>query len=143
MSEVFISYARSTQAAALRFADALRAAGYGVWRDDELPPHRLYADVIEERLGAAKAVLVIWSADAVKSDWVRAEADVARAAGKLVQLSLDGALTPLTLARGAELGRFNMGSTVILLLPPGRTAWLPMLAPGAKVRVGQALAHLT
>ena len=95
MSEVFISYARSTQAAALRFADALRAAGYAVWRDDELPPHRPYADVIEERLQAAKAVLVIWSADAVKSDWVRAEADVARAAGKLVQLSLDGAIPPM------------------------------------------------
>ena len=47
MSEVFISYARQAQAAALRFADALRAAGYAVWRDDELPPHRPYADVIE------------------------------------------------------------------------------------------------
>jgi adenylate cyclase len=95
MSEVFISYARSTQPAALRFADALRAAGHVVWRDDELPPHRPYADVIEERLGAAKAVLVIWSADAVKSDWVRAEADVARTAGKLVQLSIDGAIPPM------------------------------------------------
>jgi phosphatidylserine decarboxylase len=58
------------------------------------------------------------------------------------QLPLDGALSPLTLARGAELGRFNMGSTVILLLPPGRTAWLPTLAPGGTIRVGQALAHL-
>ena len=95
MSEIFISYARSTQAAALRFADALRAGGYAVWRDDELPPHRPYADVIEERLRAARAVLVIWSADAVKSDWVRAEADVARAAGKLVQLSADGAVPPM------------------------------------------------
>ena len=95
MSEVFISYARKAEAAAHRFADALRAAGYGVWRDDELPPHRLYAEVIEERLRAARAVLVIWSPDAVKSDWVRAEADVARAAGKLVQLSLDGAAPPM------------------------------------------------
>jgi phosphatidylserine decarboxylase len=60
-----------------------------------------------------------------------------------VQLTLEGALSPLGLARGAELGRFNMGSTVILLLPPGRAAWLPALAPGASIRVGQALAHLT
>jgi len=95
MSEVFISYARKAEAAAHRFADALRAAGYAVWRDDELPPHRPYADVIEERLRAAKAVLVIWSPDAVKSDWVRAEADVARAAGTLVQLSVDGAAPPM------------------------------------------------
>ena len=41
--------------------------GYSVWRDDELPAHRAYADVIEERLTAAKAVVVIWSAEAVKS----------------------------------------------------------------------------
>ncbi|HZZ86879.1 MAG TPA: TIR domain-containing protein [Caulobacteraceae bacterium] len=95
MSEVFISYARKAEAAALRFAEALRASGFAVWRDDELPPHRPYADVIEERLHAAKAVLVIWSADAVKSDWVRAEADVARGAGKLVQLSVDGAIPPM------------------------------------------------
>ena len=46
-------------------------------------------------MGAAKAVLVIWSADAVKSQWVRAEADSARQAGKLVQLSVDGALPPM------------------------------------------------
>ena len=38
--------------------------GYGVWRDDELPAHRPYAEVIQERLSLAKAVVVIWSADA-------------------------------------------------------------------------------
>ena len=58
MSDIFISYARSTAAQAQQVADALRALGYGVWRDDELPPHRAYADVIAERLSAAKAVVV-------------------------------------------------------------------------------------
>ena len=38
---------------------------------------------------------MIWSASAVKSQWVRAEADLAREAGKLVQLRIDGALLPL------------------------------------------------
>ena len=32
--------------------------------------------------------------------------------------------------RGAELGRFNMGSTVILLLPAGAARWEPGLLPG-------------
>jgi hypothetical protein len=36
-----------------------------------------------------------------------------------------------------------MGSTVILLLPPGRGSWLPAFTPGGTIRVGQALAHLT
>jgi len=47
------------------------------------------------------------------------------------------ASTPL--ARGAELGRFNMGSTVILLLPPGVAQWEPTLAAGSVLRVGQPI----
>lgn len=95
MADIFISYARSTERQAALAADALRAAGYRVWRDDELPAHRAYAEVIEERLRASKAVLVIWSADAIKSQWVRAEADAAREAGTLVQMSVDGRRPPL------------------------------------------------
>ncbi len=95
MADIFISYARSTERQAALAADALRALGYAVWRDDELPAHRAYAEVIEERLRASKAVLVIWSADAVKSQWVRAEADAAREAGTLVQMSVDGRKPPL------------------------------------------------
>ena len=49
-----------------------------MWRDDELPAHRAYADVIEERIKGASAVVVLWSAEAAKSQWVRAEADTAR-----------------------------------------------------------------
>jgi adenylate cyclase len=94
MSDVFISYARSTAAQAQQIAEALRAVGHDVWRDDELPAHRAYAEVIEERLQAAKAVVVIWSADAVKSDWVQSEADTARTDHKLVQLTVDGAKLP-------------------------------------------------
>ncbi len=93
--EIFISYARSSVGVARQVADALRQAGYRIWWDDDLPAHRAYSEVIEERLNAAKAVVVIWSADAAKSEWVRAEADSARQARKLVQLSIDGALPPM------------------------------------------------
>ncbi len=99
MSDVFISYARSTEREANDIAQALRALGYGVWRDDALPAHRDYSEVIEERLRAAKAVVVVWSTEAVKSQWVRAEADIARQAGTLVQLTLDGTPLPLPFNR--------------------------------------------
>ena len=99
MSDVFISYARSTETQARQIGEALRALGYGVWRDDELPAHQDYSRVIEERLRAAKAVVVVWSAEAVKSQWVCAEADVAREAGTLVQLNLDAAAPPLPFNR--------------------------------------------
>jgi adenylate cyclase len=95
VSDIFISYARSTEDQAKRVEEALQARGYSVWRDSELPAHRAYADVIEERLKAAKAVVVLWSADAVKSQWVRAEADAARGQGTLVQASVDGTIPPM------------------------------------------------
>ena len=95
MSDVFISYARSAASQAQQVAEALRALGYSVWRDDDLPAHQPYAEVIEARLSDAKAVVVIWSAEAVKSQWVFSEANRAREDGKLVQLALDATRLPM------------------------------------------------
>jgi adenylate cyclase len=95
MSHVFISYARSDEPLACLIADNLREDGFEVWRDDELPAHRGYAEVIEERVHGAKAVVVLWSAEAAKSQWVRAEADTARTAQTLIQASLDGSVPPM------------------------------------------------
>lgn len=46
------------------------------------------------------------------------------------------------LEKGAEAGRFNMGSTVILLFAEGRVRWDPEYRPGAVVRMGNKLATL-
>ena len=45
----------------------------------------------------------------------------------------------VNLRRGREMGRFNMGSTVILLLPPDVVDWDPQLCPGTPVKMGQRL----
>ena len=95
MSDVFISYARSTQAQAQAAAAVLRSLGYSVWIDDELPAHRAYRKVIQEHVTAAKAVVVLWSFDAADSDWVLSEAEQARAARKLVQATVDGQHPPM------------------------------------------------
>ena len=49
----------------------------------------------------------------------------------------------ILLDKGAELGRFNMGSTVIVLFPPGRARWRPALAAGTSVRMGECLGELS
>jgi phosphatidylserine decarboxylase len=46
---------------------------------------------------------------------------------------------PVTLDKGAELGRFNMGSTVILLFESQRVQWHPLLRAGSVVQLGQAI----
>jgi phosphatidylserine decarboxylase len=45
--------------------------------------------------------------------------------------------------KGDLLGWFNMGSTVILLLPGGRCGWHDDLDPGKTLRMGEAIATLT
>ena len=44
-------------------------------------------------------------------------------------------------AAGDEMGRFILGSTVVLLFEPGRVEWLPDFKPGDTVRMGQPLAR--
>ena len=46
---------------------------------------------------------------------------------------------PRPVAKGAELGAFEMGSTVILVFEPGRVKLSPRLQPGERVRVGEAI----
>lgn len=95
MVDVFISYSRENKARVADIAAAVTAAGYDVWWDAELPPHRSYGDVITEKIGNAKAAIVVWSHASAQSEWVRAEADVARNQKKLVQTAIDDVMPPL------------------------------------------------
>ncbi|MBI5070712.1 MAG: phosphatidylserine decarboxylase [Deltaproteobacteria bacterium] len=47
--------------------------------------------------------------------------------------------SPVPVEKGAELGAFEMGSTVILLFEPGRVTLAPRLVPGERVRVGEPI----
>jgi phosphatidylserine decarboxylase len=46
---------------------------------------------------------------------------------------------PRPVEKGAELGAFEMGSTVILAFEPGRVRLSERLRPGARVRVGEPI----
>lgn len=95
MVDVFISYSRADAAPVRQLADAVKRLGYSVWWDDELPPHLSYGDVISQKIADAKAAIVVWSPGAAASEWVRAEADLARNHKKLIQTSLDGRMPPM------------------------------------------------
>jgi phosphatidylserine decarboxylase len=50
-----------------------------------------------------------------------------------------GKARTITLEKGEEMGRFNMGSTVILLFGQDAMEWSEDFIPGSKVRMGQAI----
>ena len=56
---------------------------------------------------------------------------------ELLQQDFGG--TGPALAAGAEMGRFYLGSTVVLLFEPGRVEWLEGLEAGTALRMGQAI----
>src|ERR1700758_1656637 len=93
MVDVFISYSRNDKSKVAMLARQVEMAGYRVWGDADLPPHQSYSEVIADKIDNAKAAIVVWSASAVKSEWVRAEADMARNQRKLIQAAI-GSITP-------------------------------------------------
>ncbi|MFK7732441.1 MAG: archaetidylserine decarboxylase [Pseudomonadales bacterium] len=60
------------------------------------------------------------------------------------RMSADSSMpdTPVQLSAGDELGRFYLGSTVILLFEPGKIRWLEDMSAGAPLKMGQAIAEL-
>lgn len=52
-------------------------------------------------------------------------------------------LRDVVLSKGEELGRFNMGSTVILLFPRNTVAWSDKLKAGTHLRYGQRIGMRT
>jgi phosphatidylserine decarboxylase len=46
---------------------------------------------------------------------------------------------PKPFARGGELARFEMGSTIVLLVPPGKVAPRPELVQGVSVKMGEPI----
>lgn len=47
--------------------------------------------------------------------------------------------TPVLLGKGDEMGRFKLGSTVILLFPEGVTNWQETLAAGTPLKMGEPI----
>jgi phosphatidylserine decarboxylase len=48
----------------------------------------------------------------------------------------------IRLKKGDYLGQFELGSTVIVLMPPGTVRWDPRLVPGSELQVGQRVGTL-
>jgi len=94
VADIFLSYSREDHARAAEIAGALTAAGYEVFWDVEIPPGKSWADILEEKLAACKAAIVLWSQVSTASKWVREEARLAHDRGKLLPVLIDDAAPP-------------------------------------------------
>ena len=92
---VFLSYTRGDLPRARQVIDLLEAHGFDVWWDGRLEGGENYLQTTETALETADCVVVLWSAAAVESHWVRDEAQRGRERGCLVPLTIDGTMAPL------------------------------------------------
>ena len=141
MLDVFISYSREDRQTAELIAQNVRALGYNLWWDEDIPPHLSYGELIEQRIAEAKAAIVIWSPSAAASQWVRAEANLARERNKLIQTSVGGTEPPLPFnqIQFAPIGDWKgepdhpawrkIRSSLLALCGPGGDAAMPAAGP--------------
>jgi hypothetical protein len=91
MVDVFLSYSREDRDVASMLARALADQGVSVWFDTAITAGEDFAAKILEELKRAVAVIAVWSPKSVESQWLRGEAEYARTAGKLIQVSIGNA----------------------------------------------------
>jgi hypothetical protein len=90
MADIFIFYASPDKPAAEALAKDLTARGYSVWWELSPAGAAEAQTLIRGELNEAKVIIVIWSGDAVKSEWVCSGAAEARETSRLVQVIVDG-----------------------------------------------------
>jgi phosphatidylserine decarboxylase len=65
-----------------------------------------------------------------------------RKTGVVDDLDVAAAGVPAVVEKGQMIGWFNMGSTVIVLMPPGVCTWRENLANGTRLRMGESIGTL-
>ncbi|MGE3773185.1 MAG: TIR domain-containing protein [Gammaproteobacteria bacterium] len=107
--DVFISYASADREHAARLAGTLARAGFTVWWDRTIPPGRVFDEVIQEAIEAARCMVVLWSGQSVKSNWVKTEAAEGAARHRLVPVLVENVAPPIEFKRiqAANLARWE------------------------------------
>ncbi len=95
MADVFVSYSRQDKARAAQFVQLLEGYGWDVFWDQETRAGTIWPKVLEDELGLARCLLVLWTANSVASRWVRIEAYEALQNDKLLPVRLENVKPPM------------------------------------------------
>ena len=108
MTDVYIAYAREDRERVRPLAESLQTEGWDVWWDPTEPSASASA-ALDQRLGSAGSILVVWSASARGSEYVRSEAATGLYKNKLIQVRIDstGAPRPFDQVEVVNLGRWQ------------------------------------
>lgn len=145
MADLFISYSRNDRARCASIRDALAALKVNVWSDARIGAGAAFDRKIEREIGAARALLVLWSPDSVESDWVRNEARTGKEENRLVATQIEACQLPLefrsvqaeVLPEGAEGSDHAAWLNVLSRI--GELVNRPGLAEFARLHVSGAL----
>ncbi|MDB9960852.1 TIR domain-containing protein [Oceanihabitans sp.] len=99
MHDIFISYAKVDQEIARTVAEALSKEGFEVWWDIDIPTGSTFDAAIEQAVADAKCVIVLWSENSSKSEWVHVEAAEGKARNILVPILVSDTDIPFAFRR--------------------------------------------
>jgi formylglycine-generating enzyme required for sulfatase activity len=95
MADIFLSYARADRERIRSLVKILEERGWSVWWDRKIPKGKPFHQVIQQAIDEAKCVVVIWSQQSIKSNWVISEAGEGLDRQVLIPVLIDKVKAPL------------------------------------------------
>jgi len=134
VSDIFVSYSSRDRGRIGPLVHALEKLGWSVFWDNAVPPGLTWDEFIGRELEKTRSVVVAWSEESIKSDWVREEARSGKRREVLIPLLLEpveppfgfGGIQAVSLidsdwdAHARAIAGLVTGLTRILGEPPGQ-----------------------
>jgi uncharacterized membrane protein YhaH (DUF805 family) len=110
-NDVFLSYSRHDKDRVVSLVRLLEQQGWRVFWDIKIAPGKQWLDVIEGSITGSRAVVVVWSENSVRSEWVKAEAIRARELGLMIPIRIDQCRLPMPFGM-VQTADINLGSNL-------------------------------
>jgi len=99
MPDVFVSYSSQDRDKVRTICESLLSEGFDVFWDQQVPAGVNWDAWIRQNLNQSKCVIILWTANSIKSDSVQHEVTIAKQQGKLVPAFLE-AINPTDMPLG-------------------------------------------